>query len=333
MRAWRAPSSETAQHARGLALLIVVIFAVMSLLVPEKFLRPYNFISITYVAPELGLLSLAMMVTMMSGGIDLSVIGAANLASILAGLFFHRVGGAHGPELAGLAWPWVAAGLGIALATGLAAGALNGLLIAGLGITPILATIGTAQILTGLALVLTGGPAIVGFPDRWDAIGNGAVAGLAAPLLVFLAYAALIALLLARTTFGVGLALIGTNRKAATYAGLAVRRIVFLSYVLSGALASSAGIILSGRTNAAKSDYGVSYLLQSVLIAVLGGTDPAGGRGSVIGITLALFALMLLASGMQLLRLSNFLVDAVWGAFLLASIALNLWRSRRAGRT
>lgn len=329
MQSLSAPRREALAHTRGLALLIVVIFAVMSLLVPEKFLRPYNFISITYVAPELGLLSLAMMVTMMSGGIDLSVIGTANLASILAGLFFHRVGGAHGPELAGLAPPLVAAGLAIALLTGLAAGVLNGLLIAGLGITPILATIGSAQILTGLALVLTGGPAIVGFPDAWDFIGNGAVGGLAAPLLVFIAYAALIALLLSRTPFGVSLALTGTNRKAAVYAGLAVRRTVFLSYLLSGLLASSAGIILSGRTNAAKSDYGVSYLLQSVLIAVLGGTDPAGGRGSVLGIALALLALMLLANGMQLLRLSNFLVDAVWGAFLLASIALNLWRARR----
>jgi len=329
MRAWRAPSSETAQHARGLALLIVVIFAVMSLLVPEKFLRPYNFISITYVAPELGLLSLAMMVTMMSGGIDLSVIGAANLASILAGLFFHWLGGAHGPALAALGLPVVAAGLGIALLIGLAAGAFNGALITGLGITPILATIGSAQIFTGLALVLTGGPAIAGFPDAWDFLGNGAVGGLAVPLLIFLAYAGLIALLLARTAFGMSLALIGTNRKAAVYAGLAVRRTIFLSYVLSGLLASSAGIILSGRTNAAKSDYGVSYLLQSVLIAVLGGTDPAGGRGSVLGTALALFALMLLASGMQLLRLSNFLVEAMWGAFLLASIALNSWRARR----
>ena len=91
-----------------------------------------------------------------------------------------------------------------------------------------------------------------------------------------------------------------------------------------------AGIILSGRTNAAKSDYGVSYLLQAVLIAVLGGTNPAGGRGSVPGIILALVALMLLSSGLQLMRFSNFLVDFIWGAFLLLSIALNALRTRRA---
>ncbi len=318
-----------APHTRGLALLILVIFAVMSFLVPDKFLRPYNFISLSFVAPELGLLSLAMMVTMMSGGIDLSVIGAANLAAILAGLFFHAVGGAHGPALSGLSLPLVAGGFAIALAVGILAGVLNGILIGWARITPILATIGSGQIFTGLALVLTGGPAIVGFPEYWNFIGNGTLAGLAVPLWIFLAASLAIAIVLARSEFGISLALIGTNLKAAVYAGLFVRRTIFLSYVGSGVLAAIAGIILSGRTNAAKSDYGISYLLQAVLIAVLGGTDPAGGRASVLGIVLALAALMLLASGMQLLRLSNFLVDATWGAFLLASIALNLWRSRR----
>ena len=86
--------------------------------------------------------------------------------------------------------------------------------------------------------------------------------------------------------------------------------------------------MLSGRTNAAKSDYGVSYLLQAVLIAVLAGTNPAGGRGSVPGIILALVALMLLSSGLQIMRFSNFLVDLIWGGFLLLSIALAAWRNR-----
>ncbi len=148
------------------------------------------------------------------------------------------------------------------------------------------------------------------------------------PLLVFLGAALLVALMLARTPFGISLKLIGTSARAARFAGLRNARTVFGSYVLSGLLASAAGIILSGRTNAAKSDYGVSYLLQAVLIAVLGGTNPAGGRGSVFGIVLALLALMLLSSGLQLMRFSNFLVDFIWGAFLLLSIALNALRTR-----
>ena len=311
-----------------LVALTVLIFALMAILSPHKFLRPYVFESITYVAPELGLLSIAMMLTMLTGGIDLSVIGLANLSAILAGLYFHAYGGARGPGLAHMAAAPVLGGIAIALATGLLGGAVNGLLIARARITPILATIGSGQVFTGLALVLTGGPAVVGFPAWWSFIGNGRLLGVAIPLLVLLAVAGAVALTLARTPFGIALLLIGTNRRAAVFAGLRTTRTIFLSYVLSGFLASLAGILLSGRTNAAKSDYGVSYLLEAVLIAVLGGTDPAGGRGSVPGIIIALVALMLLSSGLQIMRFSNFLVDFIWGAFLLLSIALNAWRNR-----
>ncbi len=307
--------------------LTVGIFLLMAML-NEKFLRAYNFESITYVAPELGLLSIAMMLAMLTGGIDLSVIGIANLSGILAGLFFHAVGGAHGPGLTDLPLQMVAAGVLIALGTGLLAGMLNGFLIARAHITPILATIGTGQVYVGLSLVLTGGPAIVGFPAWWDGIGNGKLFGIALPLVLFVVIAALVSLVLTRTPLGINLCLIGTSPKAATFAGVRMGRAIFLSYVATGALASVAGILLSGRTNAAKSDYGTSYLLQAVLIAVLGGTNPAGGRATVLGVAVALVALMFLSSGFQLMRFSNFLVDFIWGAFLLLVIAGNALRNR-----
>lgn len=317
------------RDANLVQLLVVTaaIFVLMAML-NEKFLRAYNFESITYVAPELGLLSFAMMLSMLTGGIDLSVIGIANLSGILAGLFFHSVGGPRGPGLTGLPLGLVAAGVLIALGTGLLAGIINGALIARAKITPILATIGTGQIYVGLALVLTGGPAIVGFPAWWDAIGNGKLFGIALPLVLFVAIAVLIAVVLTRTPLGVNLFLIGTSAKAATFAGIRLSRAIFLSYVATGLLASVAGILLSGRTNAAKSDYGTSYLLQAVLIAVLGGTNPAGGRATVQGVAVALVALMFLSSGFQLMRFSNFLVDFIWGAFLLVVIAINALRTR-----
>ncbi len=310
-----------------LVVMVVLIVAVMSALSPDKFLRYYNFESITYLFPELGVLSIAMLVAMMTGGIDLSIIGVANLSAILAGLFFHQVidraalssGGGTG---------WVVVGVVLSISIGALAGAVNGFLITRLRVTPILATLGSGQVYTGIALVLTGGPAIVGFPEAWDFIGNGKLLGLAVPFLLFVVIAGGIAFLLTRTTFGVDLQLIGTNPKAAVYAGLDRAKMVFLSYVLTGALASIAGIMLSGRTNAAKSDYGTSYLLQAVLIAVLGGTNPAGGKGSVLGVSIAVVALMLLSSGFQILRFSNHLIDFIWGAFLLLVIVVNSYKNR-----
>ncbi len=309
-----------------LVLITALVFVVMSALSPDKFLRYYNFESISFTLPELGLLSIAIMVAMLTGGIDLSVVGIANLAAVLAGTLFHHLAPGASASLGPVA---VALGIVLALATGLAAGALNGLLIARLRITPILATLGTSQVFTGLALVLTGGPAIVGFPAAWNYMGNGKVLGVAFPFLLFIVLASAIGFILSRTAFGTRLLLIGTNAKAAVFAGLRTERILFQSYVLTGLLASVAGLILSGRTNAAKSDYGTSYLLQAVLVAVLGGTNPAGGRGSVLGVSIAVLALMLLSSGFQMLRFSNFLIDFIWGAFLLLVIAINVARNRR----
>ncbi len=321
------------RHAGLLALaaMALAVFAAMAVLVPSgRFLRPANFASLSFVSPELGLLAIATMTAMLTGGIDLSVIGIANLAGILAGLFFHwAAGAARGPALAGLPAATVIEGVGIALGAGLATGALNGVLVARARITPILATIGTGQVFTGLALVLTGGPAIVGFPEGWQALGSGTVGGVATPLVVLLGSAAAVSVLLARTGFGLTLQLVGTSPRAALFAGLRVSRGLVLSYMLTGLLAAAAGILLSARTNAAKSDYGTSYLLQAVLIAVLAGTNPAGGRGSVPAVLLALLSLVLLSSGFQLMRFSNFLVDFIWGAVLLGAIGLTALRRRQ----
>ncbi|MCA1971614.1 MAG: ABC transporter permease [Caenispirillum sp.] len=309
-----------------LLIMTVLIFVVMTALSPDKFLRYYNFESITYIFPELGLLSIAMMIAMLTGGIDLSVVGIANLSGILAGVLFHRLAQETGVADAGVMT--VLLGGVVAVGTGVVAGALNGFLITRMRITPILATLGTGQVFTGLAIVLTGGPAIVGFPQAWAFLGNGKILGIATPFVLFVVLAIIIAFVLSRTAFGINLLLIGTNPKAALFAGLKRERMIFYSYMLTGVLASVAGIILSGRTNAAKSDYGTSYLLQAVLIAVLGGTNPAGGKGTVLGVSIAVVALMLLSSGFQILRFSNHLIDFIWGAFLLLVIAINAYKNR-----
>ena len=320
---------------RNLIQLIIitgVIFIAMSLVAPDTFLTWYNFESISFMFPELGLLSIAIMITMLTGGIDLSIIGIANMSSILAGMFFLKTIGAN-PDLSShQQMLYVAAGAGLSLVIGALSGVLNGFLITKVRITPILATIGTGQLFTGIALVVTGGPAVTGFPAYWAEIGGGTLFGISIPFLIFLVVAGAIAFLLSKTVFGVNLMLIGTNAKAAVFAGLKQEKMVFLSYVMTGTLASMAGILLSARTNAAKSDYGVSYLLQAVLIAVLGGTNPAGGRGGVLGVFIAVLALMFLSSGFQIMRFSIHLIDFIWGAFLVGVIVLNMILEKRNGK-
>src|SRR5262249_29777746 len=158
--------------------------------------------------------------------------------------------------------------------------------------------------------------------------GNNTIAGIPIPMLAMIAIFALVMLLLRKTAPGVSLALIGTNARAARFSGIRNRAIVFGTFVVCGIIASSAGVLISARTNAAKSDYGATYLLVSVLVAVLGGTNPAGGRANVIGVAAALSALTLLSSGFQMLRFSNFLVELIWGTFLLIVLTIQFLRTR-----
>ena len=301
----------------------------MSALEPHKFLRYYNFESISFIFPELGIVAIAMMLAMLTGGIDLSVIGIANLAGILAGVYFTRLYPAT-PD-AGMTAELlrVVAGVVLALGVGLIAGTLNGLLIAKVKITPILATLGTGQIFTGFCMVLTGGPAIVGFPAWWGFIGNGKILGIAVPLILFLAVAVAIAIMLTRTPFGLNLFLIGTNPRAAMFAGLKTDRMVLYSYMLSGTLAALAGIVLSGRTNARQ-------VRLRHLLSPPGGTDLGAGRHQsgrrqghgAWASSIAVIALMLLASGFQMMRFSNHLIDFIWGGFLLLVMVINVLRNR-----
>ncbi len=324
----------------GLLLVLTLLILIgMAYATDYRLLRPGNLESITFVFPELGLLSIAILVAMLTGGIDLSVIAVANLAGILAGVYFRHTAPPTGSEVAFAAEALrIATGIGIALATGFLAGIFNGFMITKLKITPIITTLGSGYVMVGFAQVLTGGPAIIGYPALWTAIGNGKVPlgslmGLptyydpAIPFVLFIVIACLVAFMLTRTTLGVNLMLIGTNAKAAAFAGLRTERMIFYSYILTGIMASIAGIMLSMRLGSAKSDYGVSYLLQAVLISVLGGTNPSGGRGTVLGVSIAVLALMFLSSGLTMLRFSNHFIDFYWGALLLLVITINALRN------
>ncbi len=308
--------------------LLVAIFVGMTGLLGGRFVNLYNFQSLMFSTPELGLLALAMMLSMLPGGIDLSLVAMANLAAVLAALFFRHLALSLGAPIAQLGFEAALLGVLVALTVGALCGALNGFLITRLRVTPILATIGTSQLFFGISLVVTGGPAIQGFPTGWTAIGNDTVLGVPIPMLVMVSVYLLVMLLLRRTSPGVSMTLIGTNARAARFSGVRSRAIVFGTFVLCGVIASGAGILISARTNAAKADYGSSYLLVSVLVAVLGGTDPSGGRATVIGVAAALSALTLLSNGFQMLRFSNFLVELIWGAFLLAVLSLQFLRAR-----
>jgi simple sugar transport system permease protein len=313
-----------------LAALTVVVFVTMSLLIPGKFLSAANFESMAFQFPELALLSFAMLLAMLSGGIDLSVVAIANLCGILAAMIL--TGELAGGEPPGGTATSLVLAVVVAVACGTGCGSLNGLLISRLEVSPILATLGTMQLFAGAGLVLTGGRAVHGFPESFLALGNGSLWGVPVPLLFFAAAAALVWLLSSRTALGIQMRLLGTNPTAALFSGIRVNRVLFRTYLITGVLAAVTGLLMVARTNSAKADYGSSYLLQAILVAVLGGVNPAGGFGHVRGVCLAVLALQFLSSGFGMLHFSNFAKDFIWGVFLLLFMMMNQISNRRLNR-
>ncbi|MDQ0512149.1 ABC transporter permease [Ancylobacter amanitiformis] len=306
-----------------LVMLIVINVAVLAVgaaISGGSFLAPFNLQSMAGQLPEIGFLAIGVMLAMCAGngGIDLSGIALANLSGVVAAVVVGKFLSSTDPSSA-----YSLAFIAGALLVGLIGGTFNGLLISRLNITPILCTLGTQMLFTGLAVVASDGRAVaVGSPDLLSEIGNGLFLGVPISFLIFIGVAALVAALLKFTPFGLWLMLMGTNPKAATYAGFPRTGVLIATYATSGLLSGLAGIIIAARNVNVKWDYGTSYLLIAILIAVMAGVRPEGGYGRVVCVVLAAIALQLMSSMLNFGGLSNFVRDFAWGALLLTFLAV-----------
>lgn len=313
-----------------LLVITVLIFITMGLLKPDLFLTSDNFSSMAFQFPEFGLLAIANMAAMLSGGIDLSIVGIANLSGILAALTLTRLMPADaGPSVVAL---YSLLAVAVSLVTGVICGLLNGFFVAHVGIPPILTTLGTMQLFTGIAIVMTQGAAVFGLPEIVTNMGNGSLWIFPIPFVIFVVAACGFALILNRTAFGLKLFLAGSNPTASKFSGINNTWVLLRTYLFSGLMSAVAGLVVLGRTNSAKADYGSSYTLQAILIAVLGGVNPSGGFGTVFGLVLAILSLQFLSSGFSMLRFSNFFKEFVWGAALLLVMVINYISNTRGAR-
>ncbi len=309
----------------GLVALLVALFLVFTLIIGERFVSVGNLQSMTQQMPELGVLSLAMMVTLLHGGVNLSIISTANMCSLtMAYLLETRAAGAAG--FMWVAWQVIAVLAGFAVSVVI--GAVNGYIIAYLGVSPILTTLGTMIMVKGIAIGLTHGTVISDFPAPIQFIGSGMVLGVPFGIIFFFACAVPLAVMLNRTPLGASIYLIGSNEQATRYSGINTQLVILKIYVLSSLLAAAGGLIMLARFNSANASYGESYLLISILAAVLGGIDPYGGFGKVSGLVLSLLILQVVASAFNQLGLSQFLTLAIWGLILIAVSAVTILRNR-----
>ena len=304
---------------RRLIALLAALLLVFGLLLGDRLFNPTSIRSMAFQLPELGILSLAMMVALLSGGLDLSIIATANLVALTMAYIITTMV----PVDPGVLWGvWQIVALLAGLVAALAVGALNGFVIAYLGVSPILATLGSMTLIKGIAIGLTRGGILSNFPGPIVFIGNGSVFGIPVVVLIFVVAALLMSVVLGRTPFGQTLNMLGSNEAATRYSGVDTRRALVKVYMISSLLAAIAGVVMMARFNSANAAYGESYLLITILAAVLGGISPSGGFGKVGGLVLALVILQLISTAFNLLDFSQFLTLAIWGGTLIAVAAV-----------
>jgi rhamnose transport system permease protein len=252
-----------------------------------------------------------MALIIIAGEIDLSVESMVGLSASILGVLFA----------AGVPLPLT---LVIVLVVGALGGLLNGVLVTRVGLPSLVVTLGTLALFRGLALVVLGSRGVSNFPDWFTGFGFGSVPGLPIPwpFTIYLGLAVVLAILLHRTWIGRQLYAIGKNQSASRFSGIRVARVKLLLFVLSGVVASLAGIILVARMSSARADVGSGLTLVVVTIVLLGGVDIFGGRGTIPGVVLAFFALAVLGNVLRLTNVSSDIQSIAVGLLLIVSVVI-----------
>lgn len=306
----------------GVLLLVMVVFAFAF---GKSMYSARNLRSMSYQIPEFGFLAMGMMLSFMIGGIDLSIVSIANTSGIFAAMILT------GRWLPGLSEnAAIAIAIIVAMGSATLFGLFNGFMVAKLSATPLIATLGTMTLYTGIGMALTGGKGITGLPEKFTKFGTAELGGVPVIFIMFVVAALVLALVLGRTGFGRKVYLYGGNPIASRFSAINNERMCMGIFVLIGVLSGIAGLIIISRVNSAKVGYGDTYQLQAMLVCVIGGIHPDGGRGKVAGVVCAILLMQLLSSAFTILRFSPYAKKLIWGSILIIVMGLNYISDKQA---
>ncbi|MGC4410843.1 ABC transporter permease [Rhizobium rosettiformans] len=287
----------------------VLIFIANSLASPY-FLNAWNLSDATFNFTEKALIAFAMALLIIAGEIDLSVAAIIALASTAMGYAAQLGVGAPGL-------------VAIGITTGLACGAFNGLLVAGLKLPSIVVTIGTMSLFRGISYLVLGDQAFGKYPADFAFFGQGYVFWVISfEFVLFLVMALLFAILLHRTNFGRHVYVIGMNPLAARFSGIPVERVKFILFLLTGLMSGIAAICLTSRLGSTRPSIAQGWELEVVTMVVLGGVSILGGSGTIVGVVIAAFVMGLVTFGLGLLNVPGIVMSIFIGLLLIITIAL-----------
>jgi rhamnose transport system permease protein len=287
----------------------VAIFIANSLASPY-FLNAWNLSDATFNFTEKALIAFAMALLIIAGEIDLSVAAIIALASTAMGYAAQLGVGAPGL-------------VAIGITTGLACGAFNGLLVAGLRLPSIVVTIGTMSLFRGISYLVLGDQAFGKYPPEFAFFGQGYVFWVISfEFVLFLVMAVIFAIVLHRTNFGRHVYVIGNNPHAARFSGIPVERVKFILFLLTGLMSGIAAVCLTSRLGSTRPSIAQGWELEVVTMVVLGGVSILGGSGTIVGVVIAAFVMGLVTFGLGLLNVPGIVMSIFIGLLLIITIAL-----------
>jgi ribose transport system permease protein len=297
----------------GALIAFCLVFAFFS----EAFLRPSNLLVIARQSSIIAIIAIAELLTLLAGGIDLSVGSLAGLSGIVTAGVMAGTGNAIVGVLAGM-------GVGTLF------GMINGLVITRLGIQDIIATLAMLFVAHGLIYAYSGGqPIYKGIDPNFLFVGQGSIGPISMPIIIALLVAVAVAFTLNRTTLGRQIYAVGGNRDVAYASGINVNRTKFIVYTLSGFLCSIAGMIVTARLASGQPAAGDTFLLDAVAGVILGGASLAGGQGSVSGTLIGVLIIGVLSNGLTLAGATYYAQEILKGVMVVLAVLLNSLRGLR----
>ena len=329
----------------GALILIIVIFEVLGQVLPymngqsllfdtrDRFDSIFNEQRLRIIIVQvaiIGIIALGVTQVIITAGIDLSS-GSVVGATAMIAMSFAQVAEVNGgPNPKAIFGEWaldlpVIVPLMVGIGVGLIAGFINGMLVAYSRIPPFIATLGMMLFARGVAQWWSlGNP--VSFPtEGYAKIGAGMM-----PVIIFLSLAVLFHFIMNYTVYGKHTYAIGSNEQAARMSGINVPRHLVLVYVIAGMLAGLAAVILTSKNLTAQSGMGLTYELEAIAMAVIGGVSLFGGRGSIIGTVIGALIIGVITSGFTFLKLGAFYQEMVLGMIIVSAVALDQWQQQRA---
>jgi ribose transport system permease protein len=299
-----------------LALLLIIMIVLLNQASPF-FMTWDNWRNILDQTALLVIISLGMTFVISTSGIDLSVGAITALSGVCMALALH----------AGLS---VELSIFLGLAAGAAAGLFNGLLISSMNISPLIVTLAAMSVTRGIALILTKGIPIYGFPTAFTWWGSGHIGPINPPILMALLLTILAAAVLNKTKLGYYTLALGGNEEALRRSGVAHKTYKTIVYIISGFTAAVGGLVVTARLNTAEPLAGWMFELDAIAAVVLGGTDLKGGRGSISGTVMACLLLGMLRNGLTILNIPSYYQQLTIGLIILAAVVISEFRLRNA---